>query len=80
MEENYKGYKIRCEAAPIQENGDFKPIVQINWTINGHERVMLWCFARRLATHKDAEREGLAFGKNWIDDNRGLTSKSLRPL
>ena len=80
MEENYRGYKIHCEAAPIRENGLFKSIVKINWNINGNERVMVCESPTCARSPKEAEGEGLAFGKKWIDDHRGLTSKSLLPL
>ena len=81
MEENYRGYKIRCEAGPGRENDHFKPVVQINWTINGHERVMLWCFARRLATHKDTLKgKALRSARTGLMTTVALTAKSLRPL
>ena len=82
MEENYRGYKIRSGAAPVRDSNEFKPIAQVNWTENGHERVKLWmdwCFVRISATYKDAEVEAHAFAKSWIDDNPNLESEGPTP-
>ena len=60
----------------------FLPVFLLTPTRHGWGRAPApLCFgaSRQVGDAQDA-REGLAFGKNWIDDNRGLTSKSLRPV
>ena len=78
MEHAYKGFLIRSDAAAIRDSVGFKPIVQINWTENGQERVKLWmewAFVKSFATYKDAEREADIFAKDWVDSNRTVMLK-----
>lgn len=80
MKQTYKQFTIRSDAAPLRDN-KWKPIAQINWSENGHDRVKLWMpwfFDHPFATTSEAELEGHLFAKNWIDEKTRCSGEGRR--
>lgn len=73
MEENYKQYIIRSDAAGVSLSNEWKPIAQINWIQDDKQFFKFWMesnFTRSYTSYKDAEMEGYLFARNWIDNNK----------
>ena len=80
MKQTYKQFTIRSGAAPVRDK-KWKPLAQINWSENGHDRVKLWMqwfFDHTFATSREAELEGNLFARNWIDENTRCIEEGRR--
>ena len=71
MQEDYKGHTIKALARQLLEPLLWQPIPEIfTMEENGSDRIHLLSSAKYFATREEAEREGLAIAKRWIDDGK----------
>ena len=69
MEEDYKGHTIKALARQLLEPQLWQPIPEIlTREENGSDRIHLLSSAKYFAAREEAESEGLAIAKRWIDD------------
>jgi hypothetical protein len=73
MEETYKDHVISSEAKEVPETDEWKPVVRIEWNEHGRRKSNVlgdWYFINSFKTQRDAEQEGQACARKWIDDGK----------
>lgn len=70
MEENYKGHDITASAWQITDTQRWQPKLAIIWREGSNEAIKYPVITKYFSTRVEAEREGLAFAKKWIDDGK----------
>jgi hypothetical protein len=71
MDEDYKGHHIQSVPRHLlPDSNRWTAHVVINWTVRSREQFREFDVKRGFATQEEAEREGLAFAKKWIDDGK----------
>jgi hypothetical protein len=71
MDEDYKGHHIQSLPRHLLPDSNRWTVhVVINWMARSREQFREFEVKRGFATQEEAEREGLAFAKKWIDDGK----------
>ena len=72
MEEIYKGHKITASAWRLTDRltQKWQPKVTIMWSEGVRQLIKYPQITKYFSTQVEAEREGLAFAKKWIDDGK----------
>lgn len=70
MDENYKGHQIQSTARYLRDSGRWLPHIVINWTNGPRGQSREFDVRHGFATEVDAEADGLAFTKQWIDNGK----------
>jgi hypothetical protein len=79
MDENYKGHNIAASAWQLADTQEWQPKLTIMWT-EGVRKLMIYPqITKYFPTQIEAEREGLAFAKKWIDDGKSRLLINRRP-
>ena len=70
MEEIYKGHTIVASAWEILDTQQWQPTIHITWHEKSSQALKAPVITTFFATREQAESEGLALAKKWIDDGK----------
>jgi len=70
MDELYKGHHITVLARRLTDSQEWQPKLMIRWSEGDRKLIKYRQIIKHFPTQVEADREGLASAKKWIDDGK----------